>query len=755
MTRPIDQAGSIRTQWVRRIVRTTALALALQAHPLIAQDTHAHDARGKGAPRLGTVAFPTSGNARAQAAFLRGVAFLHSFHYEEAAKAFQAAERADTAFALPYWFEAFTHSHPLWGEDDPKAARQVLTRLGPTPSARLARAATPRERAYGAALEAFFADTSMEARARAFADSMRSLTSRYPDDPEAAAFTSLALMIAIGENAYPPDTMQVRAKQMVERAEHVFKTNPSHPGAPHYLIHVSDRDPSFTTLALPAARAYARIAPDASHALHMPSHVFLRLGLWEEVAVSNERSWAASRREMARDRLSGAELDSHSLLFLSYAYLESGRWRAARALVDSARRVIGNADVSVASHIDGRYAVSDLAFLAAAQTGRWNAAVLPPTARGPAQNEREWFFALTGDYGRVVIQGMRGDTAALAAGAAAFRARADSAGRRAPPLFDFLASQLEGLLAQARGDQSRAVDRFAHAGELEDRVPIVGPPGFPVARELLGAEYMKAGRADSAAAQFERVLARMPNRSASLLGLARARASMGDRDAAIKSYTQLLTIWKRADADVPALAEVRAGAAGRFKPAAVGSNDAFSDDIRFSVLPLPEQLRNGATVMRIESPGHPVVMRQGSNGLVCFRVVPGEAAWDARCYEATMARLIFRAGELRRMVLTNDSIDARIKADVSAGTLTLPAHPAAGYRVLGRPDSYDPATGAVTAPMERWQSLHVPFTTAASMGLPDESTVSELQRTRTPYVMASGTWWSHVMIEHPAPGPKR
>jgi tetratricopeptide (TPR) repeat protein len=571
MLRHIDPPGSIRRQWVRWLTRTTAFALALQAHALVAQpDPHVHGTRGEGAPRLGTVAFPTSSNARAQASFLRGIAFLHSFHYEEAAKAFQAAERADAAFALPYWFEAFTHSHPLWGEDDPKAARQVLARLEPTPQARLARAATPRERAYGAAIEAFFADTSMEVRARAFADSMRSLTSRDPDDLEAAAFTSLALMIAIDKGAYPPDTMNVRAKQMVERAQHVFKTNPNHPGAAHYLIHISDQDPSFTTSALPAARAYARIAPDASHALHMPSHVFLRLGLWEEVAASNERSWAASRREMVRDHLSGAELDSHSLLFLSYAYLESGRWRAARALVDSARRVIGNADISAASHIDGRYAISQLSFLLAAQTGRWNDAIPQPSAPGSPQNEREVFFALTGDYARVVIQGMRGDTSALAAGAAAFRARADSAGRRTPPVFDFLASELEGLLAQARHDRSRAVERFAHAGEFEDRLPMVGPPPFLFARELLGAEYMKAGLADSAAAQFERVLAHVPNRSASLLGLARARVATGDRDAAIKAYTQLLTIWKRADADVPALAEVRAGAAGRFKPAAGG-----------------------------------------------------------------------------------------------------------------------------------------------------------------------------------------
>jgi len=552
----------------RRLARATVCALALQTSEVLAQpDTHAHARTASGAPQLGTVTFPTSANTRAQASFVRGITLLHSFHYEEAAKAFQAAERADTVFALPYWFEAFTHSHPLWGEDDPKAARAVLARLGPTSEARLARTPTARERAYGAAFEAYFADTTLDGRARAFADSMRGLTTRYADDLEAAAFASLAIMIALDQDAFPPDTMKVRSEQMIERARHVFEASPNHPGAAHYLIHVSDLDPSFTTAALPAARAYARIAPDASHALHMPSHVFIRLGLWDEVAASNERSWSASRREMVRDHMSGADLDAHSLLFLSYAYLESGRWRAARALVDSARRVIGNADLSAASHVDGRYAVSGLSFLVAAETGRWSDVVLAPPAR-PAVNPRDAGFGQIAEYQRIVTRAMRGDTAALAAGAAAFRAQADSTGRTARGA-DFAASQLEGLLAQARGDRARAVERFAHAGAFEDRIPPVGPPPSLYSRELLGAEYLKAGQADSAAAQFERVLTHVPNRAASLLGLARARAALGDRDAARKAYAQLLANWRRADADVPTLAEVRDGAAGKLKPSRI------------------------------------------------------------------------------------------------------------------------------------------------------------------------------------------
>jgi tetratricopeptide (TPR) repeat protein len=564
MTPHSDRTRAVRRERGRRLAIATACAIALlQPRLAVAQaDRHAHDARSAGVPRLGTVVFPTSGIARAQTSFVRGISFLHSFHYEEAAKAFQAAERADSTFALPYWFEAFTHSHLLWSEDDPKAASAVLARLGLTPQARLARAATARERAYGAAIEAFFADTTTEVRTRVFADSMRSLTRRYPDDLEAAAFTALALMLAIDQHAFPPETANARAKQMVECAQHVFEASPNHPGAAHYLIHVSDLDPSFTRTALPAARAYARIAPDASHALHMPSHVFLRLGMWDEVAASNERSWAASRREMARDHLSSADLDSHSLLFLSYAYLESGRWRAARALVDSARRVIGIADLSAASHVDGRYAVAKLSFLTAAETGRWNDAVLQPRAPGSPQNEREQFFRLTSDYSRFVIQGMRGDTAALAAGAATFRARSDSVGGTLP-ILDFMASEMDGMLAEARGDQSRAIERFSHAGLFEDHLPLVGPPPFVSARQLLGALYLKAGQPDSAAAQFERVLTNAPNRSAALLGLARAHVATGDRDAAVKAYSRLLANWRRADADLPALAEVRAGASGR------------------------------------------------------------------------------------------------------------------------------------------------------------------------------------------------
>lgn len=177
---------------------------------------------------------------------------------------------------------------------------------------------------------------------------------------------------------------------------------------------------------------------------------------------------------------------------------------------------------------------------------------------------------------------------------------------------------------------------------------------------------------------------------------------------------------------------------------------AIADEIRFSLQPLPEQMRSAATVLRMDPARPPEVLRRGTkDGMVCMHLMKGEDAWDARCYDSSMMRLILRVREFSSMGVKADSFDARIKAEVAAGTLTLPASPVAGYRVLGPLGSYDLATGVATAKLIRWQSLHIPFATASAIGLLDQSTISEGQRTRMPYVMRSGTWWSHVMIEHP------
>jgi tetratricopeptide (TPR) repeat protein len=511
------------------------------------------------ARRLGTVHFSNSGAPAAQGSFTRGMALLHSFEYEDAADAFRAAERADPSFALPYWFEAFTHSHLLWGEDDTAAAHVVLARLGPTAQARLSHAPTARERGYGGAIESFYAETDIATRTRMLADSMVRLAKSDPRDLEAAAFASLALQMAIYEGGVPAAETKAAEDQAIACAERVFRADSSHPGAAHYLIHIADLDPSFAPQALPAARAYSRIAPDAEHALHMPSHVFLPLGLWRDVTASNERSWAASRAWVTRHGLSGAELDFHSLLWLEYSYLQEGRWRAARALIDTARTVLTGADLSSASQVDARYAVSDVAFLYAAETGRWMDAVPPERSLTAPSNQRERSFSAFADFEWYVIKAMRGDTIGLAAGVAKLRGRVGTRtgpGRRG---LDIMATELEALVAIGRGDGEHANVSLTRAADMADSVPPVGPPLTLVARELLGKRFLASGRSKEAADQYERALQEMPNRSAALLGLARARRAAGDPGGAAASYRSLMSNWSAADPEVPALDEARRG----------------------------------------------------------------------------------------------------------------------------------------------------------------------------------------------------
>ncbi|AHG93673.1 TPR repeat-containing protein (plasmid) [Gemmatirosa kalamazoonensis] len=540
--------------------RSSIVALALALLPALAAAQHDH-----GAPRLGTVSFPNSGVRAAQTPFLRGVALLHSFEYEDAAAAFREAERADPGLAIAYWLESLTYSPILWREDDPDAGRRAVARLAPTPAARLAKAGTARERAYGAAVEAFLADTTPAARVVAFADSMRAVAERYPDDLEASAFASIGAMMAQQAGGLPPARRREETERATRFAERVFAASPNHPGAAHYLIHVADMDQSYAPRALPAARAYDKIAPDATHALHMPSHVYLSLGMWDDLVASNERAWASSRAWVRARGRTGADLSFHALTWLQYGYLEQGRWRAARALLDTTRAVLAGADLAGAAHVDARYAPGALAFLYAAETGRWDDVAIdgPTTApTGPSTAAgREAGFLAASRYAHAVAGAMRGDTTAVIAVARTLGGVPDSATwTTRSPLAMLNALTLDALAARGRGDSALALARLRAAAAFEDRVPVIGPPSYVSAHELLGGALLASNDPRGAAVEYERSLAHQPNRSLALLGLARARAASGDRAGAADAYRKLLANWVRADADLPALAEVRAGA---------------------------------------------------------------------------------------------------------------------------------------------------------------------------------------------------
>ena len=246
--------------------------------------------------KIGNVNFANSGAAAAQPAFQRGVALLHSYEYVDAQHAFAEARRADPKFAVAAWLEALTFSHFDWGTEDLDGARQVLATLAPTRNDRLAMAATSREREFGAAIEAFLAGegTPLE-RARGLSSAMEAWAAKDPADVEAAAFAARAALYVL--HSAPPGEQIVMAEHAIALARRVLAKAPEHPGGIHYLIHATD-SPRFAADGLPAARVYDKIAPDADHALHMPSHIFLQLGMWNDVVASNVRAWGASRASM-------------------------------------------------------------------------------------------------------------------------------------------------------------------------------------------------------------------------------------------------------------------------------------------------------------------------------------------------------------------------------------------------------------------------------------------------------------------------
>ncbi len=232
---------------------------------------------------LGKVDFPTSGSPAAQACFLRGLAALHSFWYEEAASQFRECTKAEPDFMMGYWGEAMTYNHPIWAEQDAESARKVLAKIVNT--FRL----TARERDYIAAVKMLYGTGDKLDRDLAYSRAMERIYKEYPDDLEAACFYALSLLGTVrpGDKGF---SRQMRAGAIVMD---VYQKNPNHPGAAHYMIHAFD-DPEHAILALPAARRYAEIAPEAHHARHMPAHIFLQLGMWPEEVASNISAWQAS-----------------------------------------------------------------------------------------------------------------------------------------------------------------------------------------------------------------------------------------------------------------------------------------------------------------------------------------------------------------------------------------------------------------------------------------------------------------------------
>jgi len=497
--------------------------------------------------QLGRVEFPTSGSPQAQAHFLRGLAALHSFWYEEAVEAFRESTKVDPEFMMGYWGEAMTHNHPLWSEQDLTAARQVLAKIKNTPKL------TDRERAYLDAVKVLYGDGDKRARDTAYSAAMEKVYRDYPDDLDAAAFYSLSLLglVRASDKSY---RLHAQAGAI---ALDVYQKNPNHPGAAHYIIHAFD-DPEHAIIALPAARRYASIAPEAHHARHMPSHIFLQLGMWPEAAASNEAAWESSDAWMKRKKLSVNVRDYHSLHWLLYAYLQQGRYEAAEELLMRMKKVMSESTYD--NKLRPGYYENNWANMAAAfivETERWNLAseLFPESKAKPEQ------AGMNGSHGGMHDATVRTSVASqnlpiFVRGMAS--AINGSAGEiNSIGLVNKL--EVEALNASMKKDHTTAIDLMKKATAMEEQMGAPsGPPSFvKPSHELFGEILLRAGRPKEAVEQFQMALLRQPNRARSLLGLARAAAQSGDSATAHATYIKLLQQWKQADEGLAELREAR------------------------------------------------------------------------------------------------------------------------------------------------------------------------------------------------------
>ena len=510
--------------------------------------------------QLGTVHFEATGAAEAQPHFQRGVAALHSFWYEEALESFQRAVAVDPTFAMAWWGIAMTYHRPYLPGSDDAAGSRALAQIGDT--TRLSR----REVKYIQALRTYFSDRPAAERTLAYAGAMQELHREYPDDSEAAVFFALSLL----GYAWATDEGVERQERAAAVAREIYRRNPRHPGALHYIIHSFD-EPKLAARALDAATQYARVAPGAPHALHMPSHIFLQLGRWAEVAAANERAWAASENWVKQKQLSGANRDYHNLHWLIYACLQQGRYAKARDLVVAFRGMRNDIPM------ESRHFLHDAISEYIVETREWNQAdelfgdLSPPVAAEIGRTRVPELCGVTRQEYSPPPSGEANVPMFIRALAAAARGASDAAERsaalrKAATVNEVMAKfwqvrtlAVAGLLRARKGEQEAAAADLKAAAAIEE--VFAPPPGPPSAikppRELLGEILLSAGRPSEALVQFRDALARHPNRALSVLGRARAEAATLQPAAAASTYQHFLDQWQDADRDRPELAEAR------------------------------------------------------------------------------------------------------------------------------------------------------------------------------------------------------
>jgi tetratricopeptide (TPR) repeat protein len=526
---------------VTRIARLVALAATVLTPALAAQHEH-----GRSVEQLGHVVFPTSCNAPAQREFERGMALLHSFWWEQGQAAFQAVVAADSTCAMGYWGLALNAwGNPFVGGPGGNAGKGEPLRRGTAFAERALAlgAATPRERGFLAALGALYGGSDSIPNARrlqAYSDTLARLYRDFPNDNEVAIYYALSLV----ETASKTDMTLARQKQAAAILNPLYARFPDHPGLAHYIIHAND-SPRLALLGLDAARRYAQIAPSAPHAQHMPSHIFVRLGLWDETIATNQRSFDAGL-EYARAHQTGVAPEQfHALDYMVYAYLQEGRDGEARRTVARAQELKATltTDQLVANY--NRVAMEARVPL---ERSDWAEA-----ARLPVRATESTIGAALAHFARGLGVARLGDTARAGVEIAALAAIAADMKRRGDndwaSVVDVKRQVVTAWRELAAGDTAAALRDAKAAAEVEDvteKQPVTPAELLP-ARELEADMLLAVGRYAEARDAYDATLGREPGRARSLYGAGRAAALAGDRDAAAVSYQRFVKQMEHGD----------------------------------------------------------------------------------------------------------------------------------------------------------------------------------------------------------------
>ena len=492
--------------------------------------------------RVGKVSFPVSCSAAAQSTFNQGVAWLHSFEYEEAQKAFREVTAKDPQCAIAHWGLAMSLYHELWEHPSATELKEGRAELA---KARETGSKTPRENAYIDAASAFFQTSEKmdyQARATAYSQAMGRLYAQYPDDIEAGAFDALSLIAS-----EPPDDHSLaNRKQAIVILQKLFAQEPDHPGVAHYLIHAADV-PELAPLGLEAARRYAKIAPSSPHALHMPSHIFTRLGLWQDSSASNIASAAAAETSMAI-HMGGTSHAAHAMDFLNYAYLQTGRDADARRMIEEVKAIPGIKPVPLA------FSVIKFEARDAIETHNWKQAAglaVPADSDLGVQAMALWAATMGAARSGDAV-GARQRLEKFAEVRTKMLADRDEYGSH-PYETEYEEASAWVDLAEGKKDQSLSALRAT-----ADRQDAAGVDDLMMpAREMLGDMELATDHPADALVAYEAGLKEAPNRFDGLYGAAKAARLSGQVAAAKDYYARLEASCDQSDGDRAELQEAR------------------------------------------------------------------------------------------------------------------------------------------------------------------------------------------------------